>query len=329
MNATLRDFHLGFVFDLSYNPFSVGDFLVFCLACRTSLAVMGSHQKPIFVLIGNEESHGVSEVYKGSDAEKFFITRLAQVAPLVTLIHLETSFLVLRDLQDYKLLTQLGKPIRVIWPPPEQLRKKAYTFYASAELAINLESQLNSTQINFPEYIDTTVKHFTRTLLMRYKRIVTVNLRIDNEVSPIRNSNLLDWNSFFANAVGDGTLFVYIASRSQVCDSIRKRSNVVWSGDLREDILIDLALMKASAFHLGASSGLIGFFLFETNKPVNVFSSDVFLHKQAYSKILCFDSDNLAHKRTVRAPSMFFNRNESLELISDRYHEARKKTDKL
>ena len=308
------------LYDLGYHPFSIGDVLVFCLAAKRLIENLSPQDKPYFLLVGNERSHGVAEVCGFGGRTSFFYNRVASVTPLLALIHQNIQVIFARDYSELNSkIRRIGRPLKVIWPTSEMIKKRVYSFYDSARFLV--KTALTQRSVN--PFVSGPVAKLAGFLIeyqrRSHARVVTVNLRKDPRVSLGRNSTIEIWNEFFKSVDGDGTLFVYLCSRTQLDEKILENNNVVWSGEFREDVSFDLSLMNDCDAHFGASSGLVGYFLYCANKRAQIFGSDIFDYKESYSGIYNFNSADLAFQTSATAPTIFFPRRESFNLIMEMY----------
>lgn len=98
---------------------------------------------------------------------------------------------------------------------------------------------------------------------------ISVNLRYNPFYSLHRNSDLDAWNDFFEYCLKNkpNATFVILGRKDELEGRIKKFPNLVFSKDYDTNAEQDLALMRYSFFHMGATSGLASFAFLSADMP--------------------------------------------------------------
>lgn len=122
---------------------------------------------------------------------------------------------------------------------------------------------------------------------------VTVNLRNNPKFQTSRNLTIEHWIEFFSKCENIyNTKFIIICAQSEIDERLRNCRNVLIAKDFSTNIEQDLALIQCSAIHLGVPSGpaTVAFF---SEKPYIIFKGE--LHKQFFkhSDMVSLSSDGV------------------------------------
>ncbi len=101
------------------------------------------------------------------------------------------------------------------------------------------------------------------------KIMVTVNLRLNSQFTPERNSNLEAWSELFEHSKekSPDIIFVILGRKGELNDEFKNFSNIIFSKDYNTNIEQDLALIQHAFFHMGTTSGPASFAVLSEDIP--------------------------------------------------------------
>lgn len=243
------------VYDLSVQPFSVGDLINF--QAGSMMKCTGYDLNAIdFCFISDPNRPPLDPVFSRMMCDNnrlhnlFTILPLLQLNPRIGSIHVFDSY---QGLQDH--LTEHQAQYEC-WPTSEQLDTNSYSYYEIIELLEQCHRDKQSLpRLSLPEALINWNAGFLRNHVAPLIP-VTVNLRNNPHFHTYRNSDILAWTSFF-NYCQDRypVKFIVLCSRCEVFQELRSCPNVVVAKDHGTSLEQDMALIMSSAFHIGAASG--------------------------------------------------------------------------
>lgn len=243
------------VYDLKTQPFSVGDILVFQEAAL--IARSAKSLGKIDVAVVYEEDHPVVDdpAFAGIKRENFLF-HLPSVLPAIQVNPFLGSAFLFDSHEALESFIADNQGVYYVWPDAKHYASRDYLFY-------HCFNEL------FFEHYD---KHGTlpalrsrpaaqecaRAFLNHHANgnvMGTVQLR-RNPANPTRNSIYEAWIAFFIHCANNYPVtFLVICAPHEIDPRFRELSNVILAKDHHTSLELDLALIEAAAFHMGAASG--------------------------------------------------------------------------
>ena len=269
-----NDIRLLMIYDLSSQPFSIGDILLFqeaSLVLREQFRV----DTVDFALVFNPVKPAASDPSFSNITEENCLFNIASILPVAQVNpYLGSLFLFNSHAQLEHFVASNHKRYH-FWPPAGCYATKEYMYYhIFNRLLYDYHKKHNS--------IPTLT---SRQNMLSWARLfvegnvlpsvpVTVQLR-RNAINTARNSNYDAWIEFFQYCeTRYPARFIIICSKSEIDERFRKLSNVVIAKDFHTDIEQDLALINFSPVHMGASAGP-GIIAIFSSKPYLLIKTDV------------------------------------------------------
>ena len=262
------------VYDLSSQPFSIGDILVFQEASLVLRAQHNLGKVDMAIVYDPNRPVAPDPAFREIDAESFLfhlssILPAAQVNPHLGSVLLFDSH---RQLEGY---IADNADVYFVWPSLSQYALGHYLFYyCFNELFRNHFERYGSlpplqsrpAALRWAEQF--IVEHVGAALP------VTVQLR-SNKINPARNSKIDAWIAFFQRCAEQyDAKFIVICGAAEVDARLRGLPGVIVAKEHCTTLEQDLALLEAGAIHMGASSGP-GAMLVFSNKPYCMFNWDL------------------------------------------------------
>lgn len=273
------------VYDLSAQPYSIGDLLTHVMGSLVEAQRQGL-EKVDYAFITDPERPPVDPVMRSliqSDNRYF---HLLSILPVVQLSPR------LGDLKVFDTLGRLKAEIEEhperhrIWPSMEDLDALKYKYYDVLK-SLHDEHLRGSPLPRFT--YSATLRQWAEAFFEAHcqgRVPVVVNLRNNPNFHHHRNSLLPAWQAFFQAAQDRYPIkFILVCASSEVDPTIRACGNVVFAKDQHSTLIQDLALLRYSAFHIGASSGPAMVSVFDS-RPYYFFNSDALPHLAAYQGAL-------------------------------------------
>ena len=243
------------IYDLSVQPFSVGDLINFQAGTLIKCAEYGLDTID-FCFICDPGRIPLEPVFSRMMGENnrlhnlFTIIPLLQLNPCIGSIHIFDS---LRGLQNHLAANQTEYEL---WPTLEQIEANTYSYYEIIQL---LEQSHRKNNFIQSLALPNALIHWNATFVLKNVSPmipVTVNLRNNPNFQTDRNSNISAWTDFFNYCHGLYPVkFIVVCSLSEVSPELRSCPNVIVAKDHCTSLENDMALIMSSAFHIGAPSG--------------------------------------------------------------------------
>ena len=286
------DSRLLIVYDLSSQPFSIGDILTFQ---EVSLVLREKYKVNLvdFALVYNPQNPAIPHPafsYITKDNYTYNLVPILQVAQVNEYLgslflfnshtHLE-SFIADNNHRYY------------VWPKGIDYIKKEYPYYKIFNEILydyynknkripHLQSRTHLLNWGHSFLLDNVFPSIP----------ITVQIR-NNPVSKSRNLCMENWFDFFSHCNKTyPAKFIIICSEAEIDERLRPHPNVLISKDFQTNIEKELALINVSAFHMGASSGP-GMMALFSDKPFLIVNTDLIpsLHPLMYKNILSKQGD--------------------------------------
>ena len=244
------------VYDTASQPFNIGDILIMQ---EGSLILREKHGIDVvdFALVYDPKRPAIPEPAFSSITEGNAVYHLASVLPVAQVNqHLGSLFLFDSHRRLERFIADNADAYRV-WPSAWKYAGGEYLYYAFFN---ELMYEHYRTHRSIPHL---TCRPFLREWAAVFYRnhvlpqiAVTVNVRNNPAFHTHRNLLLDRWVEFFEYCEKRyPAKFVVLCARSEIDDRLRGRPNVLIAKDHHTSVEQDLALIQASAVHMGAGSG--------------------------------------------------------------------------
>jgi hypothetical protein len=266
------------IYDLSTQPFSIGDVLVIQ---EGSLVLREKYHLNLvdFALVYDPQYPSSSDPSFNSINESNALYHLASILPVAQVNqHLGSLFVFNSHLHLQRFICD-NKDLYHVWPEAQQFRERDYLYY----------HVYNDLLYNYYREHQTIPRLSCRSFLIDWAQTfyhervypavpVTVQVRNNKVISTVRNLHLDSWLDFFSHCEDRYPVkFIVICARSEVDDRLRQRRNIIIAKDYGTTIEQDLALIHTAAIHMGASSGPASMAIFNT-KPYLIVNTDLVPH---------------------------------------------------
>ncbi|MGC3996945.1 MAG: hypothetical protein QM767_05215 [Anaeromyxobacter sp.] len=271
------------VVDFAVQPFSIGDLLVYlngalaaaesCGADRIDCCLLSDpddpRSDPIMAALATRDTHR---------QRLFELLPLVQLCPRLGAVHVFDR----REECLAHLDARAGSPV---WPPRAAIEARRYMYYDILQ-AVHRHHQAGR-PIPRLCFSEATAAWARRFLAEQAPGLVpiTVNLRGNRRFHDHRNSDLAAWRALFVSCEPLPVRFFVTCAAAEVDDALRRCTNVVYAKDAHTDVIQDLALIRHSAFHVGASSGPASIPIFD-ERPYYICNADVLPHLPLYGGAL-------------------------------------------
>jgi len=304
------------VYDLSTQPFSIGDILTVQEASLVLKERYSVEFIDIAILCDQQDPKLNDNAFKIINSKNYFyhlsaILPVAQVNPNLGSIFGFNSY---SELQEYVLL---NIERIYIWPSKWKASvTREYLYYSIFE------------DILYPFYEEYGYLPYlqSREMLRKWAKVfyhtnsnglvpISVNIRNNPHFQTERNLNIDVWLEFFGYCKDLYPVkFFIICAASEVDNRLRVLDNVVVVKDYFTNIEQDLALISESIIHMGAPSGPATMRFF-SDKPYLIFRSEFHLQHFSDSKIIKYE-DQFVQKFFFSKENQFFiSQHESKELL--------------
>jgi hypothetical protein len=266
------------IYDFSSQSFSIGDILVIQEASLVLRQLAGLDRVDLAFVYDPAAPVVPHPAFSQINPENFLwhlstILQAAQVNP-----HLGSLFL----FDSHRRLEEFAAgnlPSYEVWPPLPQYVSREYLYYRVFNEVLfdyfQKEKTLPRLESRGP------ARAWAKAFIERHVAgdvAVTVQLR-KNPANSARDSDYASWTSFFASCKGRyPAKFLIICAQDEIDSRLRECSNVVVVKEHCTNVEQDLALIEASAMHMGASSGPGTMAIFGA-KPYCLFNTDLLVDR--------------------------------------------------
>jgi hypothetical protein len=266
------------IYDFSSQSFSIGDILVIQEASLVLRQLAGLDRVDLAFVYDPASPVVPHPAFSQIDSENFLwhlstILQAAQVNPYLGSLFLFDSH---RRLEEF---VSGILPTCEVWPPFPQYVSREYLYYRvfNEVLFDYFQKQKTLPRLESRAPARAWAKGFMEQHVAT-DVAVTVQLR-RNSANPARDSDYASWISFFEFSKGRYPVrFLIICARHEIDPRLRQCSNVVVAKDHCTNVEQDLALIEASAIHMGASSGPGTIAMF-SGKPYCLFNTDLLVDR--------------------------------------------------
>jgi hypothetical protein len=251
-----KDRRLLVIYDLSSQPFSIGEILV---TQEAALVLRENEGIDLvdFALV-YDLKHPVADSVHKSITENNYGYHLSSVLPAAQVNqHLGSYFVFNSHLQLQRFIAD-NNDLYYVWPSAWQFATREYLYYEVFNNLLYNYYKKNKTIPHLschPLFIEWARGFFRQHVFPDVS--VSVNIRNNNIFHQHRNTNMEAWLDFFQYCEGRYPVkFVVVCALSEIDDRLRQHKNVLLAKDFHTGIEQDLSLIQTSIFHMGASSGV-------------------------------------------------------------------------
>ncbi len=276
------------IYDTTYQPFAIGDFLVIQEASLVLTREFSAEYADIAIVYDAKSPDKADKVFKGVVSTDNVLLHLASMMPVLNLNPKIGSFFLFNSkaaLESY--VTDNIDRYLTIWP--------SCLDYGSGKY-LNLHA-FNTVLYNFfKKYADipnlsssASLKSWALSFINQnvYPKVpVTINIRNNPMWDGRRNSRIPEWVKFFqyAEKFHPNVMFIVICATKELPEDFRGLSNVIFAKDFSTELDQELALIELSAAHLGTNSGPAAMAYFNKN-PYFIFSLPIDgIHHELFAK---------------------------------------------
>jgi len=244
------------IYDLSCQPFSIGDIL---LIQEASLALREKHHlgQVDFAMVYDPKHPASSDPGFAGITEENVLYHLASVLPVVQVNQHLGSLLVFNSHAQLQRFVADNADRYHVWPSAWQFAKREYLYYTVFNEVLYQYHREHGTvpHLSCRQFLTDWTKVFYREHV--YPRVpVTVQVRNNKAFHPHRNLRQDCWVEFFRHCEERYPVtFVAICVLDEVDERLRQCPNVVIAKDYHTSIEQDLALIHTAAINMGSSSG--------------------------------------------------------------------------
>jgi hypothetical protein len=245
------------VYDVSVQPFSVGDLLIFQEA---SLVLCEKHQVDVvdFAIVYDPRDPASSDpVFSESVTEDNVMYHLASLLPIAQVNQKLGSLFVFNSHAHLQRYINDNADRYHVWPSGWLIATREYLspIIFNDLLYSHYKEHGSIPYLSCRQFLKDWAEDFYRRNVCP-KVPVTVNLRNNKGWHLHRNSTIDCWIEFFQHCESRyPAKFVVICARAEIDDRLRDCSNVILAKDYHTGVEQDMALIHTSAMHMGAGSG--------------------------------------------------------------------------
>lgn len=272
------------IYDTTSQPFNIGDILLLqegSLVLREKL-----HLDLVdFALVYDPKHPASSDPVFSNITDANALYHLASILPVAQVNQYLGSLFLFNSHRNLQRFIADSADIYHVWPSAWKFASREYLYYeVFNNLLYNHYKEHGSVpHLSCRQFLVDWAQGFYQKQV--YPQVpITVNMRNNKAFHAHRNLRLDCWLEFFKNCeTRYPAKFVIICARSEIDDRLRECPNVIIAKDFHTGIEQDLALIHASAIHMGAGSGPVSMAWF-SDKPylmVNtVYGPEYFAHPE-------------------------------------------------
>ena len=269
-----------FVYDLTVQPLSVGDFLIQNIS-SIIVAKLNRLQKIDLLIIYDLDKN--NEVPESSFLNKDnILPAIDSILPIAKINKYISSVLIYDKYENaIKLINE--KKYYKTYPKICSFYRKKYLYWNSINILLpyyfHSNGDLDLDLFKFSEITTNWIDSF-KLNFAKNKLLVTVNIRNNSNYGFNRNSNSDEWIKFFKYAYKNyNVIFIILCSTNEIQQKWRSLKNVIVFRDFSKSIEFDLALIAKSNFHIGTASGPFTMAWFG-KKPYLMFNTEIEVMKK-------------------------------------------------
>lgn len=255
------------VYDTSGQPFSLGDILMVQAASLSLRADYGVDKVDFALIFPPHRPAAADPAYNSITADNVMF-HLASVLPVAQVNQHLGSLLVFDSSLHLQRYISDCADLYHVWPEGQKFAFKDYLYYEIFNEVLYKQFKRTGGVLPLtgrPVLIEWAKKFYQDNARPRIP--VTVNIRNNMAYQVHRNTNIEAWIEFFEYCeTRYPAVFVVICAFSEIDERLRKCGNVIIAKDHHTGIEQELALIHASAIHMGVGSGPMSMAWFDT-KP--------------------------------------------------------------
>jgi len=263
------------VYDLSANPYSIGDVLVVVEASMALREIHGVGQVDFAFVFDEKQPVRAGSSFGHITADDVFY-HLASIVPTVQVNPQLGSLFVFNSHLRLEQFLADNAAIYVVWPSAWKYAQNEYLNYTAYNDVLWNHRQKHGTipiLSSRPFLVKWANEFYSHRVHPRVP--VTVQVRNNPSFGAHRNLRLDVWIEFFLRTEkAYPACFVIVCAANEIDDRLRQCRNVIVSKDYHTGIEQDLALIQTASFHMGASSGPGQMAIFGT-KPYLLVNTDL------------------------------------------------------
>jgi hypothetical protein len=243
------------IYDLSYQPFSIGDFLLFQQGSLIQSKLLGLDLIDVAIVYNVERSNKSVEFLTITSEATLY--HLASIVPVAQLNQRLGSVFVFNSRTQFESFVTDNMPYYQVWPSAVNYAAKDYLYWiVFNDLMVgHFKSYGYVPFLKCRTFLEEWARSFYQ-MQIKQQVPVTVNLRNNRLFSQERNSNMDCWIEFFACCkVIYPVVFIIICGWNEVDERMIGLENVIVAKKHHTGIEQDLALINTSVAHLGTASG--------------------------------------------------------------------------
>lgn len=265
------------IYDLSAQPFSIGDILIIqeaALVLRDNEGI----DLVDFALVCDPK-HPTSILEHKSITENNFFFHLASVLPAAQINPHLGSFFVFNSHYRLQRFILDNSDLYYVWPSAWKFAKQGYLYYEVFNHLLYNYYKKNKTIPHLscrPIFIE-WARGFYQQYVLPFIPI-SVQLRNNKEFGTHRNLRIEEWLKFFQYCEDRYPVkFVVVCALSEIDNRLRNHKNVIVAKDFHTGLEHDLSLINTSILHMGASSGM-GMMALFNSRPYLISNTDIVSH---------------------------------------------------
>jgi hypothetical protein len=244
------------IYDTYSQPFNIGDILILQ---EGALVLREKHKIDVvdFAMVYDPERPAASAPVFSSITESNALYHLASILPVAQVNQHLGSLFLFNTHQNLQRFIVDNTDYYEIWPSGWRSGSQEYLYYAVFNdlLYEHYKKHGSIPHLTCRQYLAAWAQGFYRRHVQPSVP-VTVNVRNNAAFHTHRNLHLESWLEFFRHCESRyQARFVIICARSEIDERLRECPNVILAKDHHTGVEQDLALIHASAIHMGASSG--------------------------------------------------------------------------
>jgi len=281
------------IYDTSSQPFSVGDILIIQAA---SLALREKHRVDLvdFALVYDPKRPASSDPAFSSITEDNAMYHLASILPVAQVNQHLGSLFVFNSHNHLERFIADSADLYHVWPSGWKYASRDYLYYAAFNEVFyeHYKERGSIPQLSCRPFLLEWAQTFYRKHVHPLVPI-TVNVRNNKAFHTHRNARLECWLEFFRHCeTRYPAKFVVVCAWSEIDDRLRQCPNVILTKDYHTGIEQDLALIHASAIHMGAGSGPVTMAWF-SNKPYLMVNTVYGPHHYSHPDMVLQEEENI------------------------------------
>ena len=257
------------VYDLSAQPFSVGDFL---LAQEAGLILCSENKGDmvdVAIILDPAKPKSNDPAFESINS-KNYLYNFSAIFPILQFNKKLGSIFVFNDATQLIKLLKNRKSYITVWPSVKNIfLTRRYLHYLAFDEVIfpNWKKFRKLPDLEPIDYLRDWAEFFIKKFC-NGKVVITVNFRNNKSFQTERNLDIDIWYQFFCDCKAKkNIIFVVVCARNEIDDRLRSCPNVIFSKDHDTTIEQDLALIAIGDIHMGSSSGPATVAWFTQNKP--------------------------------------------------------------